>query len=647
MFEHIGTRSSTAVLFNIVSSIKRAKLKKLLSRAMTRETHQTGKMGSQAPISLLSLPPSIRINIYKFAGLIRPCPIDLIQESDRIRHLPDCCRSLRRGKGVYSRCLSGGFYNGICIAKSDCHHPKAERFLGYQRQYAFTGDPLQESATYCMHPPLQVRILRTCRQIWKEASKVLYGHNIFVFDCRDDALLTHLQRLPYSAFLNVRRLHITYLSPKDGNSNGNSNGPSTESMAPRLMPLSNQPKDNLLALCEFLRTALAPVMTHISISAHLRDRYDFSMALDAFQSLPQLHDLAVNIGPHFKHVSNHELDIARSIDDRPTFRETSMRHLITEKTAKRTGNHRSPGTFPFLRLPAELQQMVLLEAGLKSVRPSRRGTRSSIMHDQYLPLSPAMIARYDRQCCGTCLDLCLDLSKDWHYPTDCYSATASHSKSSPYDNDIDISSGSSEDEYGDTVNDSNVPHTGDRSTRFSYHSRPETYEDISTYSCSCNKANSHSSTCSCTRFPLGLFSVSKNVRAVAFHTFYTHNRFECFLTHGSQSSMLIQSPPPGVRWLKHVRLHDILFARDFIERDSDEVWVPRRVEHLLKFCATFCLAETMTVELRVDRSGVARDELQRFLNELARVRRRYRVAKLLVGSLRRGRQVVSYTFSDE
>jgi hypothetical protein len=111
--------------------------------------------------TFLTLPPGIRERIYVHSHCVRPCPIDITNERSRRR-----CTSPRHDSVTGSSVW-------------ECPRYRIKRQV-YRMQQARPLLPEDEpSGQNCECPPLQIQLLRTCRLIHFEMTKIIYSLNKF------------------------------------------------------------------------------------------------------------------------------------------------------------------------------------------------------------------------------------------------------------------------------------------------------------------------------------------------------------------------------------------------------------------------------------------------------------------------------------
>lgn len=108
--------------------------------------------------TLLLLPINIRIKIYSYCGLIRPCPIDLNIESVRQRW---------SAHDLATRLMS-------CLKVHHCQYLEMRLTIG-----KIEFDSGLPSGLECFCPSLPHQLLRVSRAMHLEAETVLYGMNHF------------------------------------------------------------------------------------------------------------------------------------------------------------------------------------------------------------------------------------------------------------------------------------------------------------------------------------------------------------------------------------------------------------------------------------------------------------------------------------
>ncbi|KAI9715511.1 MAG: hypothetical protein M1828_000818 [Chrysothrix sp. TS-e1954] len=549
-------------------------------------------MALRSPPSLLTLPPSVRATILTYAGLSRPCPVNLTQEKDRCQHLPSPLRSAVRGKPATSPCLpteNGELYyeklnidkNDYALAPhggdNDLSTDGLVAFQRYQRQF-FQLDPIQQQAIQCTHSPLQVSILLVCKRLYHEGIDVLYGRNHIVLDCRWPYLNFYLHKLGHRAIAALRTVHITNTAPV---------------RAPSIHDGNFRMKHaEWLDLCRFIGSQMTPYVADMSVSTLAADVETLQQVLNPLRHFPNLRNLAVNAqrGIRFKYdeIDAHhcDTDVAEEqlegVPDPTKFANlrteqaqcrTLVRAHVTERT--KTNAHALQGVFPFLRLPTEIQQLVLLEAGLKVDRACP-------------PVVKAIASVYGvDDCCGTCLKL-----PNWAGPS-------------------------------------------------------------SAFECNCNHWSRQSSSCSCRETPVALFSVSKGMYALALHTFYTFNKFDWDWVMDEWTGLnqrFRNDPPPDVRFLRHwtdeIILEDLGTDRRGVACGTNAASSMRRVKKMFTFSAAWCKPTQMTYDLTLDARHVTYEDARAFMAKVRRLRNKFEFKNVTI-HVERQDMTRSYILNDK
>jgi hypothetical protein len=287
-------------------------------------------------MSFLSIPFEIRRRIYAYAGLVRSCSIDLLHEGEYNVH-----------RQPYQRC------------EIDC---LIDDLVG----------PFRRPACHC--PGIPVSVLRVCRQVYEEASSVLYSTNDFMLLATTAADLQSIPRIFTASLRHIRSLLIRLNGWPcvRGHDLYQSNWRGTECMACRSptddmgLPLSLQQASSRSMLeawktiCTHLATALVPDQLHLSLIADVAGVDEARQVVDGLRRLPRLKKLDIRLARH---------------------QDPTIRQIAYDAARAMTGQYMHAGIFAFETLPEELRMRILEFTELapchKVPAPTRRAHTSS------------------------------------------------------------------------------------------------------------------------------------------------------------------------------------------------------------------------------------------------------------------------------
>lgn len=331
-----------------------------------RKSETSGVLSSatctlEMSLTFLDLPPTVRHKIYDLAGLIRPCPIDIVEEGRRMS------RRMQLDARWYEHTL-----------EDFCSYPwwrtgRKERF--------FDGD------LECFCPALPIQLLRVSRSMHREVENILYSQNRFkllplkIEGPEEKLDLEPFLRLSSNALAALRCLHI------------------------ELGPCHTE----LIRLCKVLSAQSTPSQLSFSLSLEFPSNFVPGI-LDPLEDLAGLKDCAISLS---RTIEEDVRGLGR-IDGRSIFSlrpepSKELRELAKFTALRLTRPTALPSKpFPFARLPAEVRAQILY---FVHVGPSSNGIE--IRNHRICP---------PRSCCVTCtptLSICACWSRKAAYSTTC------------------------------------------------------------------------------------------------------------------------------------------------------------------------------------------------------------------------------------
>ena len=306
--------------------------------------------------SFLGLPAELRTKIYKLSGLVRFCPINILEGR---RNEPQA--ALHRFHG-------------------DCKHCMYSRKLsGFPGRY--TKRLYRSVECYC--PSLPTQLLYVSRTVHDEAIAVLYGQNRFKVLPQSHEDLKVLQGLSDKALRAIKSLHVG-LDPVDNQEYVAVDLGGTSAYA--LDENSVRGRETLhvwTALCKLVASHLTLPELHFSFSCEPQSWTAVAVIIEPLYSLPKVKDSAVRLG------SLHTLST-----DQQKIRKDMSKELVSFLTGQPITTH---GSFPFAKLPREIRKMVLQHTDLVVKRDVTQWLTDGIL------VSNGRIQPRKR-CCGRCTD---------------------------------------------------------------------------------------------------------------------------------------------------------------------------------------------------------------------------------------------------
>ena len=326
-----------------------------------RHFSKPSSMSTEARVASRSfpdLPRAVRLQIYTLSGLIRPCPIDLINESQR----------LRRGQVMGDACsLLGNQYS--CTYLEHRKNPVIWRHLHYNHDRPI-----------CFGPRIPLQLLLTCKEIYLEASELFYSLNKFKLQIERLQDLHTLEKLPNKAVSLIRSLHIHIgaLSP-----------PTIRTDASALSSSLQEFLDPWRRAMSALAQNLRPSQLQLGLTCRWIDLTTGEQLLQSLECLPSLRGCAITLG--YK-------------------RDEAITSLVRRTSARLLRSPAPKASFPFEKLPKELRLNVLEQSDLV-VREYPGASRGVVKIWESRKDRPRM----QGTCCSRCSDCLETCCCTWRY----------------------------------------------------------------------------------------------------------------------------------------------------------------------------------------------------------------------------------------
>ena len=295
--------------------------------------------------SFADLPESVRLKIYHFCGIVRPCPIDLRAEG----------RQLKRRRELETKRIQQGWtaaHREEELEDSCLYRIRARGETPH--------DNIVRSASDCKCPPLPTQLLYVSRFVHDEIVPLFFGLNRFRVYYRNDYSFRLLWLLSDKALACMRALHIRLnFWPCLRGHDDNSDHPcglceARESDEPPISVETDFGKKlvhNWQILCKQLSARLTPGVLAFSFIADAQDFLTAKILCKALARLPKLKECAIRLGR------------APSQDISRLARKTALKMLF--------GKHGVSSTFtPYSRLPKEIKLLILSYTDLGLLRGS-------------------------------------------------------------------------------------------------------------------------------------------------------------------------------------------------------------------------------------------------------------------------------------
>ncbi|PPR00207.1 hypothetical protein CVT26_009074 [Gymnopilus dilepis] len=323
--------------------------------------------------AFLVLPPSIRVQIYVLAGLVRSCPVNINKESSRKAFREERMESYRQDYAGEYEHLDMEFARQI-----NCDYEKKKYLVDTLHGGLTDGE--------CICPPFPMQLLAVCRATYEEASDVLYSQNKF------KVLLGKTVKLDPKAIAKMTSLSIrlnmcSCLLGHLCNEPMNDHCHNCHAMCRRGrdMPLSRNSDmfEDVIGewtqACKILQSAVRPDM-RLNIICDCADVETAQMIAEPLRSLPKVTECSIRLGQ------------SPAMEWRQLAEETAL--LLTGRPLV------SP--FRFSDLPKELQKEILSHTEL--VSPYILQGSSDLYTEDCAQATFIPFEKGDVDCCLQCTD---------------------------------------------------------------------------------------------------------------------------------------------------------------------------------------------------------------------------------------------------
>ena len=309
--------------------------------------------------TFLHLPQTIRNKIYCMSGLVRPCPIDLSNESKRVALMKE-----RKNMEVE------------LWEEPDFDEPRCRYLLP---QYS---NPVHHKLFGdCLCQPLPTQLLYLSRTLYHETVSVLYGRNRFSVSCRKQVMLDHLnplETLSLHAWANIQYLHLELTATLSI-----SHGVPKYEVLDWHGSTGNAILTRWTAICAFIAARITPFQLRLSVLCAVED---FKTAIDVTESMSQLPPLN-KCSVHFGHHPD-----SRKL--RSLAKASALR--LTNRDDKRLGMSESC----WKNLPSEVRSQILMETDLVQ----RKNPKKKYITNNKINIEDGRFVTSSPLCCWQCTE---------------------------------------------------------------------------------------------------------------------------------------------------------------------------------------------------------------------------------------------------
>ncbi|CAG9990102.1 unnamed protein product [Clonostachys byssicola] len=301
------------------------------------------------PSPFLALPAEIRKRIYRFAHLLRTCPILIVPRSRAVADSPASY------PGPYCRSEESASEGAL-----ECH-----MLLGQRR---------------CTCPALPKQLLLVNKALYKETLEILYGENTFAICAHESEDFEAFRMLSSDALHTLRRLVVRWNSVPFLHARDYNNGACVICRAPASLPHSESMFSEWTLVCKLLARSLAPVHLKLDLIINVQDMTTIHRIFASSYCLPRLLDYNIWMG--------------RSLADSTitSIARLTAQYLLSKSSPESEGEPRIAQTRLAL-LPLEIRRRILMFMNLRYNGPFlTKGKEICVKDGKFAPsLSPECI----------------------------------------------------------------------------------------------------------------------------------------------------------------------------------------------------------------------------------------------------------------
>ncbi|KAF2807407.1 uncharacterized protein BDZ99DRAFT_79698 [Mytilinidion resinicola] len=199
----------------------------------------------------------------------------------------------------------------------------------------------------CRHGRLPISILYICRKFHDEATDILYGENTFALASHDPWTLQRFSQLSHRAFAAIRFLHVFAMNSRSAVSS------TSAKRCEYFVRCEKMWQD----VCMLLSMHCTPFQLDLGFECYVKDLHTAKIVLASLKQLPSVRNLRLKLGNRRTFPDSSKEAMSRLL-------KSTVEDLTRTPPTVQTDKRISDASFPFLKLPVELQMMVLSHTGL-------------------------------------------------------------------------------------------------------------------------------------------------------------------------------------------------------------------------------------------------------------------------------------------
>ncbi|CAI6092154.1 unnamed protein product [Clonostachys chloroleuca] len=297
-----------------------------------------------APSPFLALPAQIRKRIYRFAHLLRPCPILMVPRSRAVADSP------------------AGFPGPFCRSEESASEGALEchMLLGQRK---------------CTCPAIPKQLLLINKALHRETLEVLYGENTFAICAHEVEDFEAFRMLSNDALHALRRLVVRWNSMPFIHAHNYNNGSCLICQAPVSLLRSESMFPEWKLVCQLLARGLAPVHLRLDLIVNVQDSMTIHRIFASSYCLPRLLDCNIWMG--------------RPLDPHMTsFACLTAQYLLSKPSPEFEREPRKSQT-PLTLLPLEIRRRILMFTNLRYNGPFLTKAKEICVKDGKFAPSPS------------------------------------------------------------------------------------------------------------------------------------------------------------------------------------------------------------------------------------------------------------------
>ncbi|KAF2492572.1 hypothetical protein BU16DRAFT_528928 [Lophium mytilinum] len=199
----------------------------------------------------------------------------------------------------------------------------------------------------CRHGHLPVSILHSCRKFHDEDTDILCGENTFALASHDPWGLRHFSQLSHRTLAAIRFLHVFVMHSRVAIS----------SISGKHCDYFRRCERMWQDACALLSMRCTPFQLDLGVECYVKDLRTAKVVSASLQRLQRVRNLRLKLGNHRNFPESSKEEMWRLL-------KSTVENLTRTSPTIHTNKRVSDASFPFLKLPVEVQLRVLSHTGL-------------------------------------------------------------------------------------------------------------------------------------------------------------------------------------------------------------------------------------------------------------------------------------------